>query len=393
MSIEEFHDDIDIEQPSLQTYITNTTTTTTTMSSDKKKSTDEDTTFYGLPTPVAPIPGQCLELRVDCVFVPLIANIDTSNNTFSVRFDIDLSWKALGDDEANYLRDKHQYKPTYVPNLVFMNALTQDEVCNVPWQGDAEYQLNKGRNYVRVRYVGTMVNNFDVGAFPFDVQNIVLAVSLSFFDETGVKFVVRNDKSPFVYVPTKYTAVPGFELSRCMGGVISSDGFSVLTAVVQIKRVPRPFIFRIFMPLLALNATTFAIYAIDDDTEKLNVLITALLSFVGMIYILSISVPMAGKSSVLDQYAMLSIIVTAVPMFLIGWEETKGQERTSFMVHATICAIMHGYIAFLMLEKNISMQRAIHCNFKDTITHLKRPNLSFGEEEHHWKDSFAKKKW
>ena len=315
---------------------------------------------------VSPELKDIIALRVDAVFIPVIGNIDINNNTFDIKVDIDVSWAATAEDKEKAKEKSRKYKPTFVPDLVFMNSLAVGVEKLVPLEADSEYLfLPTERNSIRQRFIGTMVNEYDVGSFPFDVQHLIIAVSISFFPQSMVYFEPRSDGKPFVYVPTTYTAVPGFELSRAFGFVTSDSDFSVLVAAVQVKRIPGPYFFRIFLPLLALNAATFSMYAVDSIEAKINNLITTLLSFVGMIYILSSLVPMCGKSNVFDRYAMSSVMLCVMSIFISGWDKTSD---LSIYIHGGLCAALHVYVCISMGWQALKSREKLKSSDLETVT-------------------------
>lgn len=298
-----------------------------------------------------------------------------SDNTFDIKVDIDLSWKATEEDVMNYEENKHKYHPSFVPDLVFENSMNVITEKLVPLQGDIIYQMRDKRNYIRQRFIGTMVKKYEVENFPFDVLDLVMSISLSFYTVKDVCFEIRSDEEPFVFVPTKFTAVPGFEISRAIGGLMSNkepSSFSVLAVVVQIQRIPTPFIYRIFLPLLILNVATFSIYAVEDASEKINILITTLLSFVGMIYVLSTLVPIAGKSNVFDRYAMHSVMICVIAVFLVGWNGVE-----PFLVHIACSSALHIYVLLSMTRGYLNAKKKVVCKFDDATKHLHNKALTY----------------
>jgi len=317
-----------------------------------------------------------ISLRVDCVYIPIIYNINMSANTFDIKVDIDLSWKATEEDVMNYEENKHKYHPSFVPDLVFENSMNVVTEKLVPLEGDIIYQMRDKRNYIRQRFIGTMVKKYKIETFPFDVLDLVMSISLSFYRVKEVYFEIRSDKKPFVYVPTKFTAIPGFEISRALGGIMpngDSSSFSALAVLVQIQRIPTPFIYRIFLPLLILNFATFSIYAVEDTIERINILITILLSFVGMIYVLSTLVPIAGKSNVFDRYAMTSVMICVIAMFLVGWD---GWNEV-FLVHITISSALHIYVLLFMTRGYLNAKKKMACSFDDATNYLHNEDLTY----------------
>jgi len=290
---------------------------------------------FGLCSPVT-TKNNATAIRVDCIYIPVISKIDLTNNTFDIKVDIDLSWQATNEDLENHQEDSVNYTPTFLPDLVFSNSCSVDTDRIIP-EKKILYQMREGnRIYIRHRFIGTLTNRYVIENFPFDVQSLVFHMSLSYYDKTMAYFDTPKDK-PYVYVPTRFTAVPGFALTRVIAGEVSPDNFSSMLTIIQAERNVWPFFFRIFLPLLAINFASLGVYSSTDIANKIDVLITTLLSFVGMIYILSTLVPMAGKGMLFDKYAMASIMICAISIF----SNSYLHHNTAFVLHVCFEIMLH----------------------------------------------------
>ena len=325
--------------------------------------------FLGLKKPKL-LSGQDgpVEIRVDCVYIPVIGELDVTLNTFKVKVDLDLSWKATQEDVLAYNADPAGYTPSFVPNLVFANSFSVEYDEIIPLAGNICYQMeeetsnpNNAPEYrvkIRHRLIGTMSNHFEVQYFPFDVQNLVLSITLSFFDRDQARFVIPSKKD-FVYVPTKYTTVPGFDLLRVVAGEVHPENFTTLVVIVQARRNMQPYLFRILLPLFSINMSTFSVYAIEEIEGKTGVLLTAMLSFVGMIYILSTLIPMAGKGTLFDQYAMASTLLCIIGLYLNSY-----QGKVALLIHAVIFAVGHVGFLFMGIIYHRSANQLLHQGFE-----------------------------
>mmetsp|Transcript_14186 Transcript_14186/g.20259 ORF Transcript_14186/g.20259 Transcript_14186/m.20259 type:complete len:342 (-) Transcript_14186:155-1180(-) len=301
-------------------------------------------TVYGLAKPEK---MSTTAIAVECVYVPLITEVDVTRNTFKVKVDIDLSWKATDADISAHRQDSSNYIPEFVPDIVFDNSISLEIDKLVPMKGNVNYQIRGENNYIRQRFVGTCVNNYAVKNFPFDAQNLILVFTISFYDITQAYFHFPDKDC--IYIPTRYTNIPGWTLERTFAGIINPGNFSTIVTVVQIKRKRRPFLFRLFSPLVVLNLSAFSGYTVDEKGERLNILITCLLSFIGMIYVLSTNVPMAGDSTVFDNYAMVSIFIVVLALGLNGYWDTSEHSFYVLITHISISVALHVYVVCKML--------------------------------------------
>jgi len=294
------------------------------------------TSVYGIALPGI-IPDDPIPIRVECIYIPVISHMDITLNTFNIKVDFDLSWDATPQDIENYQANPTTYIPSFVPDLVFSNSCSVDTDRIINGEKNIQYQMREGnRIYIRHRFIGTLTNRYTVENFPFDVQSLVVSMALSYYNKSQVYFEIPIDK-PFVHVPKLYTAVPGFRLIKAVAGEVSPDNFSNVITIVQTERLRTPFFFRIFLPLLSINVASLSVYSLEEYKDKIDILITVMLTFVGMIYILSTLIPMAGKGTLFDKYAMASIMICAISIFVNSYTNNK----VAFGVHVSLVGILH----------------------------------------------------
>ena len=64
----------------------------------------------------------------------MIGELNVALNTFNVKFDLDLCWKATKEDITNFgENEESDFTPTFVPNLVLLNSflLEFDEIITL----------------------------------------------------------------------------------------------------------------------------------------------------------------------------------------------------------------------------------------------------------------------
>eukprot|EP00557_Chaetoceros_sp_GSL56_P012451 CAMPEP_0176483734 /NCGR_PEP_ID=MMETSP0200_2-20121128/4078_1 /TAXON_ID=947934 /ORGANISM="Chaetoceros sp., Strain GSL56" /LENGTH=351 /DNA_ID=CAMNT_0017880159 /DNA_START=96 /DNA_END=1151 /DNA_ORIENTATION=- len=294
--------------------------------------------YYGT---VLPQTNKCNEIQVECVYIPVISHMDITNNTVELKVDVDLSWAATLEDVKKYNADPIEFIPEFAPNIVFPNCFRVDTDELIPLQANVRYQIREGsRIFIRHRFIGTLSVAYDVSSFPFDVQNIPIVFCVSFYDKDQLIFKVPADKN-IVWVTKRYTNIPGFEFVRTLSDTIEIETFSHVVTIVQAKRTPGPYFFRIGLPLWSLNAATFSMYALSSIEEVINVLITVMLAFVGMVYVLSTLVPLAGKKTLFDAYAMVSMILCVIAMFMSSLQLPFGYEKVPLYFHIVLSVILH----------------------------------------------------
>lgn len=150
-----------------------------------------------------------LRLQVRYVYIPFLSGISTVDLTFSLRVDLDILWDASQDEICEFRKNKSEYKPKYIPQLVFQNS-KEIEVENVIGPHGSEYRIDEGKNFVRLKVYGTFLQNFDVAFFPFDKQKLKIVITLSFKTSDEVIFAPENEKNECLYVLTEYNAMENY---------------------------------------------------------------------------------------------------------------------------------------------------------------------------------------
>lgn len=254
------------------------------------------------------------ELEVRCVYVPFIGDISMAESKFSARVDLDVAWIATQDDLRSFKRDPHAYLPSFVPDLVSKNGMGVS-VSRVPGRNGNEYQIMGGKNFMRVRFEGSFIEAFEMESFPFDVQSLTFVFGISFFNAKELRFTRPADGSAFFYVLTRYSAFLEWIPARLIAGIPVFEDFSTLVCQVQLKRDPVPYVLRIGVPCLLLNVLQFSIFTSPEAAERVNLILTIILTYVALLYTLTSLVPMAARTTIADSYMFSSI---AVAVFTIG---------------------------------------------------------------------------
>jgi hypothetical protein len=251
-----------------------------------------------------------------------------AESKFSARVDLDVAWVATQADLRSYEEDPRGYAPSFVPNIVSKNGI-EVSVSVVPGKSGGEYQIMNGRNFMRVRFEGTFIEAFEMSSFPFDVQSLTFVFGISFFNATEIRFVRPPDKKSFFFLLTRYSAILEWTPIRLIAGIPVVEDFSTLVCSAQLKRDPGPYISRIGIPCLVLNFLQFAIFTTPEAFERVNMILTIILSYVALVYTLTTLVPMAARRTIADRYMFNSIAVSVITLFfgVLSTFVPDGEER------------------------------------------------------------------
>lgn len=255
------------------------------------------------------------ELDVKCVYVPFIGTISMAESKFYARVDIDVEWVATQDDLRKYGRNPSEYMPSFVPDIVSLNGMGVSG-SRIMFKHGNTYRIQNGRNFMRVRFEGEFIESFEMESFPFDVQALTFVFAISFFKDDEMRFSTRDPDKPFFFVVTRNSAFLEWTPVRLVAGIHVIEDFSTLVCQVQLKRDPAPYLLRIGGPCLVLNALSFSMFTSPEASERVNLALTLILTFVALIYTLTTLVPMASRATVADSYMFTSIIVTVLAVGL-----------------------------------------------------------------------------
>lgn len=271
------------------------------------------------------------DLVVQSVYVPFIGTISMAESKFYARCDLDVNWQASREDLKRSQADPKGYTPSFIPDIVSMNGMGVSGDC-VPDRNGNRFQIVEGRNFMRVRFDGEFIESFEMESFPFDVQALTFAFGISFYTAEELRFTRPPGDDPFFFVLTRNSAFLEWTPTRLIAGTPVFENFSTLICQVQLKRDPTPYLLRIGVPCLTLNALQFTIFTSPEASERVNLALTLILTFVALIYTLTTLVPMAARATVADGYVLNSVgvAVLAIALSVGATYVTDGPEHVLF---------------------------------------------------------------
>lgn len=365
-------------------------------------------------TPEEPLPrllstfefGENALLKVKGISMHFVGNVSVVDNCFSACVDLDLEWRATLDEYKKWKADPTQFVPAFVPNVIAMNGKSLESklvhyhhlnkyAIRVPI--DKETGKPDGRysawNHCRLRFHGEFTERFDMSHFPCDVQDLSVTFAISFFTASQLHFELCNNTPHLFTLSTRYTALPDWDPVRVHAFTLvdpqtpnsptpavvnpanaseygphpdmSMEYGSRLKIKVQVKRNCYPYLVRIFIPCLLLNALQFGIFTTDEAHERVNITVTVVLSYVALIFTLTSLIPVAGHVTIADQYVLMSIAasvfglcVSLVSCYYDRHMETTGEPMMAMSVPFYNDLGTADTFAFTLVVVN---QVAMHC--------------------------------
>jgi hypothetical protein len=297
-----------------------------------------------------------LPLQIRYLYIPYISNISTKEMTFDLRIDIDLLWTASDKELEEFAKSRYSYTPTFVPNLVFQNAKTVD-VSQVPLESGSPFSIQNGKNFVRLKVVGTFLNNFDVFRFPFDVQKLRMNVSLSFKNAEEVDFVCENADADVMYVLTENNAIADWVIFACdFESKVGSDGFACLQILVGVRRTSSYIAWKHFFPCLLITFASFLSFYLSDSADRMNYLVTMLLTLVAFNFAITDLLPFNPNPTFTDLVFMTSFSFVSMLLFKAGvapLEEEFVFFWFSCILFSSLCLIFCITSAYFFVDNNL----------------------------------------
>jgi len=224
------------------------------------------------------------------LYVDQITEVDESTNSFAMQGFLDLIWcdprlafhpsttsanvRILLEDEA-----QQELNNIWWPNLEFVNQQQPVSIENltqlVHTDGTVEY---------RSKFSGHLASTFDLHAFPFDEQDLLVQIEsfewasdmMTFLEHEGIVGFSEEFHIPEWYV----TAIR--EQIRHKKELRDHSDFSEFLATIHVKRDPGVYTTKVMIPLGVIILISMIIFWMDAEAfeDRLNASMTGLLTAV-----------------------------------------------------------------------------------------------------------------
>lgn len=341
-----------------------------------------------------------IELIVKCVFIPYIGAVQPTDSSFNIRCDFDFEWKATPSDLAASKASPDSYRPSFVPQLVFQNAkeVEQTEVEGV--NGNPFKITDQGHNYLRLKVVGTFIEQYELQSFPVDVQQLKMSISVSFLSAEQLVFVPPQnpDGSPFTFafLLGRYSALPEWNLRRVLCDFDIKDAFTHLIVVVQIQRIPSAVMHKGIVPTLIYTYSAFfnvVLDPIDQYEARMAVLVTLLLAFTALQQYAGNHMPTVSYLTLYDKYVLgcfLALVGVLSLSFAVGQynrvymkdattgdlDHLKDMDRYFHYVFLGLLTVMQIVFGVMFLRCRAREIRKLSMSFEQLAQHEKELNGS-----------------
>lgn len=275
--------------------------------------TMRDVTFVTSPNPNGPT------LVHIGLYVDEISEVNEASNSFKLQGFLDLIWcdprlafdtTETGTPVEIFLEeDAHQkLDQVWWPNLEFVNQNEAVDIENltilVHPDGTLEY---------RSKFSGNLASDFNLHAFPFDEQNLLVEVesfewasdTMVFLEQNGIVGFSDEFHIPEWYVTDIREHIESNKEPR------DHNEFSEFVATIHVKRDPGVYTTKVMIPLGVIILISMIIFWMDPDVfeERLGASMTGLLTAVAYQFIASQNLPRHVYNTYLDSFVFLSFLV------------------------------------------------------------------------------------
>ena len=253
------------------------------------------------------------------LYVDEITDVDESSNSFKLQGFLDLIWcdprlafdaVETGTTVEIFLEDDAHQKLNgmWWPNLEFVNENEPVAIENftllVHPDGTVEY---------RSKFSGHLASVFNLHAFPFDEQDLLVEIesfewasdTMVFLTQEGIVGFSDEFRIPEWYVTDIKEHIESKKEPR------DHNEFSEFVATIHVKRDPGVYTTKVMVPLGVIILISMIIFWMDPDAfeDRLGASMTGLLTAVAYQFIASQNLPRHVYNTYLDAFVFLSFLV------------------------------------------------------------------------------------
>jgi len=282
------------------------------------------------------------------MYVDQITAVDESTNSFKMQGFLDLIWcdprltfdpSETGAKVKIFLEDDAhgELNNIWQPNLEFVNEDEPVAIENltvlVHADGTVEY---------RSKFGGHFAANFNLRAFPFDEQDLLVEIEsfewasdiMAFLAQEGIVGFSDEFHIPEWYITGISEHIQSKKEPR------DHNEFSEFVATIHVKRDPGVYTTKVMIPLGVIILVSMIVFWMDTDAfeGRLGASMTGLLTAVAYQFIASQNLPRHVYNTYLDSYVFLSFLII---LFGIGesayarWLFKNGREEPAKQMDRT----------------------------------------------------------
>jgi hypothetical protein len=244
------------------------------------------------------------------LFLTNLIDVDEVKEMFRISGYLFMTWKdprlafspAGGDTDRSYKPDS-----IWVPQVFLVNATAQREKTNINIRGNPDGTIH----YLEL-FKAELTTSFYLEPFPFDTESLEMFVE-PFLDERDTITLEYDDQvggvgtEPFVELAQwKILGVQGAVHRHAIAK--TGMGISELEVDVVVQRRYRYYIWKVFLPLLAMVAIAYSAFWIktSDYYTQISITLTAILTEIAFLFAISSSLPKVPYLTFIDAFFLMS---------------------------------------------------------------------------------------
>jgi len=244
------------------------------------------------------------------MFLTNLIDVDEVKETFRIRGYLYPTWKdpRLACSPVGGHMDR-SYSPDsiWVPRVFLVNATVQREKTNINIVGSPD-----GTIHYLEQFKAELTNSFYLKPFPFDTESLGMFVEPLLDERERITLeydtqVAGVGTEPFVELAQwKILGMHGTSHRRA----IARTGMEIseLEIDVVVKRRYRYYIWKVFVPLLAMVAIAYSAFWIktSDYYTQISITMTAILTEIAFLFAISSSLPKVAYLTFIDAFFLVS---------------------------------------------------------------------------------------
>jgi Neurotransmitter-gated ion-channel ligand binding domain len=291
------------------------------------------------------------------LFLTNLIDVDEVKEMFRISGYLFMTWKdhRLAFSPAGGYADR-SYNPDsiWVPRVFLVNGAVQREKTNINVRGTPDGTIH----YLEL-FKAELTTSFYLEPFPFDTESLEMFVQ-PFLDERDAITLEYDNQvggvgtEPFVELAQwKILGVRGAAQRHAIAR--TGKDISELEIDVVVQRRYRYYIWKVFLPLIAMVAIAYSAFwiKISDYYTQISITLTVILTEIAFLFAISSSLPKVPYLTVIDAFFLVSFTFScACIVELVAVHQSQERSRLEYAERVrTISRILYPviYVAVLVL--------------------------------------------
>ena len=291
------------------------------------------------------------------LFLTNLIDVDEVKEMFHISGYLFMTWKdprlafspAGGSADRSYTPDS-----IWVPRIFLVNATVQREKTNINVSGTPDGTIH----YLELSKM-ELTTSFYLKPFPFDTESLGIFVE-PLLDERNTMTLEYDNQvggvgtEPFVELAQwKILGVRGTEHRHDIAG--TGKTISQLQIDIVVQRRYRYYIWKVFLPLLAMVAIAYSAFWIktSDYYTQISITLTAILTEIAFLFAISSSLPKVPYLTFIDAFFLMSFMFScACVVELVAVHQSHEWSRPEYAARVrTASRILYPviYVAILVI--------------------------------------------